>query len=72
MILNKKVLRITACCLTAALTLDTPVLTYAAIPVAGAPAITSVILDNDDLNSTSAGISQNLADVVSSDRKSVV
>ena len=66
MILNKKVLRITACCLTAALTLDTPVLTYAAIPVAGAPAITSVILDNDDLNSTSAGISQNLADVVSS------
>ena len=66
MILNKKVLRRTACCLTAALTLDTPVLTYAAIPVAGAPAITSVILDNDDLNSTSAGISQNLADVVSS------
>lgn len=65
MILNKKVLRITACCLTAALTLDTPVLTYA-IPVAGAPAITSVILDNENLNSTSAGISQNLADVVSS------
>lgn len=57
----------TACCMAAAVTLgSTPVTALADLPVAGAPAIASIALDNGDkFISTSAGISQKVADCVS-------
>ncbi len=65
--LNRKTLRMTACCMAAAVTLgSTPVTALADLPVAGAPAIASIALDNGDkFISTSAGISQKVADCVS-------
>ncbi len=67
--LNRKTLRMTACCMAAAVTLgSTPVTALADLPVAGAPAIASIALDNGDkFISTSAGISQKVADCVSAE-----
>ena len=66
---NRKALRFTACCMAAAMTLgSTPGLVRAEMPVAGVPAIMSVALADDSVNTftnTSAGISLNLADCVS-------
>ena len=65
--LNRKTLRITACSMVAAITLGTaPISAFADLPVAGAPAIASIALDNGEkFVSTSAGISQKVADCVS-------
>ncbi len=65
--LNRKTLRITACSMVAAITLGTaPISAFADLPVAGAPAIASISLDNGEkFVSTSAGISQKVADCVS-------
>lgn len=65
--LNRRMLRTTACCMAAAMTLGSvPVRVLANIPVAGAPAITSIALDNSDkFINASAGISQRVADCVS-------
>lgn len=65
--LNRKTLRITACSMVAAITLGTaPISAFADLPVAGAPAIAFIALDNGEkFVSTSAGISQKVADCVS-------
>ncbi len=65
--LNRKTLRMTACSIVAAITLGSaPLSALADLPVAGAPAITSIALDNGEkFVSTSAGISQKVADCVS-------
>lgn len=65
--LNRKLFRITACCMSAAMTLGSaPIIALADLPVAGAPAITSIALDNGEkFVSTSAGISQKIVDCVS-------
>ncbi len=66
---NRKMLRMTACCMAAAMTIGSaPVKALADvdIPVAGAVAITSIALDDGDkFVSTAAGISQKVADCVS-------
>ena len=47
--LNRKTLRITACSMVAAITLGTaPISAFADLPVAGAPAIASIALDNGE------------------------
>ncbi len=66
---NRRAFRFAACCMTAAITLgSTPAATYADMPVAGAPAVMSIALE-DEVKSAfvtvSAGISLNLADCVS-------
>lgn len=65
--LNRKTLRIAACCMAATMTLgSTPTKAFANLPVAGAPAITSIALDDSEkFISTSAGISQRVAECVS-------
>lgn len=67
---NRKALRMAACCMAAAVTLgSTPAITYADMPVAGAPAVMSIALEQELKNAfttASAGISKNLADCVSS------
>ena len=66
---NRKSLRYAACCMAAAITLGSlPSPVRADIPVAGVPAIMSVALADNSVNTftnTSAGISSNLADCVS-------
>ncbi len=64
---NRKISRMTACCVAAAITLGSaPAVTYADIPVAGAPAMTSISLEPENaFTSISAGISQKVADCVS-------
>lgn len=65
---NRKVLRAAACCVAAAMTLGSaPAVTNAAIPVAGAPAITSIMLDEvteDTAETATAGVSQKVLDCV--------
>lgn len=67
--MNRKTLRVTACCMAAAVTLCTvPSATFGAGPVAGASALMSATLDNEaitEIKSTSAGISLKVADCVS-------
>ena len=66
---NRKSLRYAACCMAAAITLGSlPSPVRADIPGAGVPAIMSVALADNSVNTftnTSAGISSNLADCVS-------
>lgn len=67
---NRKAFRIAACCAAAAVTLAiTPAEAYADMPVAGAPAVMSIALEEKvkgAFTTASAGISMNLADCVSS------
>lgn len=66
---NRKILRTTACCMAAAITLGAaPSAVRADMPVAGAPAMMSIALEDEVKNTfqtASAGISLNLADCVS-------
>lgn len=65
---NHKAFRMTACCMAAVMVLgETSVMAHAeALPIAGAPAIMSVALDDETQRiNASAGISQKLADCVS-------
>ena len=66
---NRKVLRMAACCMAASVTIvSAPALIRASEPVAGVPAIVSMVLANDSdgaFAGTAAGISKNLADCVS-------
>lgn len=66
---NRKILRSTACCMAAAITLGAaPSAVRADMPVAGAPAMMSIALEDEVKNTfqtASAGISLNLADCVS-------
>lgn len=66
---NRRILRTTACCMAAAITLGAaPSAVRADMPVAGAPAMMSIALEDEVKNTfqtASAGISLNLADCVS-------
>lgn len=66
---NRKILRTTACCMAAAITLGAASSAVRAdMPVAGAPAMMSIALEDEVKNTfqtASAGISLNLADCVS-------
>lgn len=66
---NRRILRITACCMAAAVSLGAaPSAVRADMPVAGAPAMMSIALEDEVKNTfqtASAGISLNLADCVS-------
>ena len=64
---NRKILRVTACCMAATLALGAaPVNVLADLPVAGAPAITSIAVEEQEalFAAPSAGISQKVADCV--------
>lgn len=67
--MNRKSLRITACCMVAALTFTgAPLAVQAAGPIAGASAITSAFVSDDTKNTQetlTAGISKKVADYVS-------
>lgn len=67
---NRKAFRLAACCAAAAVTLAiTPSAVYADMPVAGAPAMMSIALEEKvkgAFTTAAAGISMNLADCVSS------
>lgn len=66
---NRRILRITACCMATAITLgSTPSSVRADMPIAGAPAMMSIALEDEVKNTfqtASAGISLNLVDCVS-------
>ncbi len=66
---NRRILRITACCMATAITLgSTPSAVRADMPIAGAPAMMSIALEDEVKNTfqtASAGISLNLVDCVS-------
>ncbi len=66
---NRRILRNTACCMAAAITLGAaPSAVRADMPIAGAPAMMSIALEDEVKNTfqtASAGISLNLADCVS-------
>ena len=65
---NRRILRNTACCMAAAITLGAaPSAVRADMPIAGAPAMMSIALDEvkNTFQTASAGISLNLADCVS-------
>ncbi len=66
---NRRILRIAACCMTATITLGSlPAAVRADMPIAGAPAMMSIALEDEVKNTfqtASAGISLNLADCVS-------
>lgn len=66
---NRRILRATACCMAAVMALGSaPVKAETSMPIAGAPAMMSIAVE-DAMNATfetaSAGISLNLADIVS-------
>ena len=66
---NRRILRITACCMATAITLGSMSATVRAdMPIAGAPAMMSIALEDEVKNTfqtASAGISLNLVDCVS-------